>query len=452
MSATPEPVAVEETEVVARVRAAQDAVEVPATLDPDALAHRAVRRVRVRRTALAAGGSTAVVGVLAAAVALLPGVLPRGSDLALTVPPAQSAAPAPVEPTADPVPDPTTEQPEQPLRYLPVGDGELPELPGVEHGIAETHHSDYTMQGGLTYTLPPGGWEVDGEAFGEPASVTWMSPEGWNAPGSDTPADAVPPPMNDSGAVLTIDVDPGAASWTAPARDSGAWTVEIPGADFVAVTRGPSDDPGLARWEAHVRHGGTGTGWTVVLEFTDDEVGDELARAFLGNLWFEPDGAPEWFSPTYTYPEVGIVVPGVPAGWQPVSTEDLGYAVPPGWTSRDVEGNFGPGVEWSGPPVDGAPSDVRWNMFVQVGGRGTSSFSTAADQFHPQTIVVPGADFAQVLTSQGPHWVVDTVPALSADVQLHGEDGGPDVLVSITLPGDEAGLETLRGVLGSLQF
>ncbi|MGO3484798.1 MAG: hypothetical protein ACTINV_11975 [Cellulosimicrobium funkei] len=454
MSTTPERRTPDDEDLVERVRAAQTAVEVPPTLDPDALAHRAVRRVRARRRVVAASGSAVAVAALVAVAAILPGALSRGSAPApaLAAAPARTTAPA----SEGPAPAPAA-PPQEPARYLPVGDGELPALPGVEHGVVGTHHGDYTVQGGLTYTLPPGVWEVEGEAFGEPASVRWKGPEHWALQGSEIPADAVPPPMVDSGATVSIDVDPGAASWVVPARDSGAWTVEVPGSDFVVVTRGPSDDPDLARWEARVRYGGTG--WTIRLDFTDDAVGDELARNFLGNLWFEAEGAPEWFSPTYTYPEIGPLTTGTPAGWQTATTGTLSYAVPPGWTVADVEGNYGPGVEWTGPfatnpgPIrDGSSPDVHWNMFVQRGGSGARAFDYSGEEWHGQRIEVPGADFAELLLSQGPFWADDGMSELSADVRVHGADGGENLMLMISLPGDDAGLETLRGILGSLRF
>ncbi len=450
MSTPPECVTADDDDLVEQVRAAQSAVDVPSTLDPDALAHRAVRRVRARRNAFAAGGSTLVVGALVAVAALLPGTLPRGTDPALGAGPAQASTPAPQVATSEPAPDAT-------LRYLPVGDGELPELPGVEHGVVETSHSEYTVQGGLVYTVPPGGWSVRGTAFDDPASVVWEVRKGWAAEGSDIPAGAGAPPMTGSGATVTIDVDPDAASWSVPARDSGAWTVEIPGADHVTVTRGPSEEPGLARWEAKIRY--AGTGWTVALDFTDDEVGDELARNFLGNLWFEPEGEPEWFSPTYTYPEVGPLTAGVPDGWQTATTGSLTYAVPPGWTVAEVEGNYGPGVEWTGPFVttfgpihDGTFTDVHWNVFVQRGSTGAREFDYAGEAWHGQRIEVPGADFAEVLPAEGPFYADEGTTSLSADVRLHGANGGENVMLMIGLPGGEEGLETLRGILGSLQF
>ncbi len=116
----------------------------------------------------------------------------------------------------------------------------------------------------------------------------------------------------------------------------------------------------------------------------------------------------------HTYPEIGPLTTGTPAGWQTATTGTLSYAVPPGWTVADVEGNYGPGVEWTGPfatnpgpTQDGSSPDVHWNMFVQRGGSGARAFDYSGEGWHGQRIEVPGADFAELLLSQGPFWADD---------------------------------------------
>jgi hypothetical protein len=345
------------------------------------------------------------------------------------------------------------------VRFLPVGDGELPVLPGVEHGVVEASHSEYDMQGVLVYTLPPGAWSIGGdEPLGRhPSEAVWHVSDIVSEPeGAVYPDDWEPSPMAGSGATISLAAAPDPLSWRAPARDSGAWTVDVPGADFVVVTRGAADAPGLARWEALVRRGELG--WTVRLDFTDDATGDELARNFFGNLWFWADGEPDWFEPTFSAREIESDTAGTPPGWQETSTKELTYALPAGWTGEEMTDPLLPGVTWEGDVAttgfelaDGTLEDVRWSVIVEIGYKGGFQWDAGAPGW--QELDVPGADVARVRTTAGPFYADQEVRALSSEIQVHQAAApGRNLALTVSLPDDAEGEAILRGLLGSLRF
>ncbi|PZR52910.1 hypothetical protein DNL40_09640 [Xylanimonas oleitrophica] len=454
----------EESTVVVLLRSAVDGVEHPPAPDGAALAHSAVRRVRARRALLTAGVGTAAATAVVVTTALTgPWDAPPGPVASAPATPAAPAASAPAASAA-----PAQEEPAPEPTYLPVGDGELPLLPGVEHGAVDLEHSEYRIEGGLVYTMPRGGrWvlrDVDTvDASSTPPSMVWdVSTQTEWAQGAAYPEEEFEAtPMAGSKATIRLDVAADAASWQVPDRDSGAWTVDVPGADLVVVTRGPAEEPGLARWDAQVRRGDSG--WTIRMDFTDDEVGDRVAAEFLGNLWFQDDGPPEWFVPTHEFPVVDGIVHGVPEGWQEVSLGEVTLAVPAGWTYSDRTDEYQRHSLWEGDVAtsgfrlsDGTTEDVRWSVLVSLATRGPSNDVPGVPVWlgpQPQTLQVPGADFAEADTTLGPFYADRSVRSYWTTIELHqAGPKGRNASVYISVPADEEGLEILRGVMGSVRF
>ena len=458
----------ERDDVVVLLRSAADGGTVPPAPDGANLARRAVRRVRTRRAVLGGTAGMVAAGVLVVALQVGPfrvsdtihvgDAAPSPSASASATPEPSPSGPYTPSPSASPSPDPE-------VRYLPVAGGELPELPGFAHGVVEISHSEYTLQGGLQYTLPPGGWALrsveevwsHGE---EPPEMVWdVSDITSEPPGALYPDGWQPDPMAGSKATIELRVADDAASWQVPARDSGAWTAEVPGADLVVITRSVSDRPGLARWDVQVRR--DDTGWTARLDFTDDEVGDQLATAFVGNLMFPADGEPEWFDPTYVNLAVDGIVPGTPQGWQEVTNGPLTFAVPADWAPANPGESDSVAVQLEGAVAstgfeiaDGSKVDLHWRVLAQDFGRGGNVFSDEAGccGIVVQHVDIAGSDFATAQTTLGPFWGDASVRAYSTDVSIHKANRGNILTMTIEVPGDEQGLVLLRQLLGSLRL
>ncbi|WP_165350413.1 hypothetical protein [Xylanimonas protaetiae] len=428
------------------------------------MARAAVRRVRARRAVLGTTGVLAT-GALALTLTLAPwvgrpGPVGPGTDATTSASPTASAStdPAPTgvagtPSSADPAP-----------RHLPTGGSELPELPGLRHGAVPVSHSEYHLRGGLTYTLPPGGWEIvagDGSDASFLDGSTWdVSPITQEPPGAVYPDDWTPAPMAGSGARIDAYPAEDAVSWQVPARDSGAWTADVPGADLVVVTRGPSQAPGREVWTVRVRAGDAG--WLFTLDFTADDVGAGLAADFVGNLWVAVDDrAPAWFEPTYEDVTLDGLAHGVtPAGWREVTAGDLTFAVPAGWTGGPTEPGEGSlaeeVVQLDGPVAaagfqvaDGSTVDLHWRVLAQYWGKGGSLWD--ADP-RAQALDVPGADLAQATSSAGPFWGDETISSYGSTIVVHAAHRGGRLSLTIDVPHDDAGLATLRGIVGSMRF
>ncbi|WP_069388201.1 hypothetical protein [Cellulosimicrobium cellulans] len=248
--------------LVDRLRDAAARVGVP-DLDADAMAGRAVRTVRRRRSA--------AVGALAVAVA---GVLALAPNLGERLREPVTTFPAQVTPSTAEVTPPQA-----------VTDG-LPHVDGVEPGVPDGWQEHELA--GLVYALP-GAWEPHGDPARTQARYrAWISgPDDAVAPGTPAQAD--------------VSVSSGYVSWEAPddayleaAEENWGATVEtadVPGADFVVVVRQPFglDDgtPGV-QVQVQVREAG-GVGYGILLSVPDTPHGEGIVRGLLGSLSFAGD-------------------------------------------------------------------------------------------------------------------------------------------------------------------
>lgn len=249
--------------LVDRLRDAAAHVDVP-DLDADAMAGRAVRTVRRRRSAAVGVAAVAVVVV----AVLAPNLGERLREPLTTFPAEVTPSPVPSAGTADDV----------------LTDG-LPRVAGVETGVPDGWQKHELA--GLVYALP-GTWEPHGDpARTQTRYRAWISgPDDAVAPG--TPAD------------VHVSVAAGYATWGAPddayldqaarAGDATVETADVPGADYVVVTRMPfvvDGTPGV-QLQVQVREAG-GVGYDVMLSVPDTPRGEELVRGFLGSLSFAGD-------------------------------------------------------------------------------------------------------------------------------------------------------------------
>ncbi|MFD7026348.1 hypothetical protein [Promicromonospora sukumoe] len=158
------------------------------------------------------------------------------------------------------------------------------------------------------------------------------------------------------------------------------------------------------------------------------------------------------------YPTLEPLEHGVPAGWTQVEHDGLSFAVPEGWTSRPTEGEFGPGVEWTGPTVihvnGGAGTSEEEpqleRVYVQSGKPGENWWARTASAPESQLIDVPGTDYAEAqpdLATMGGEPVF-----YGASLFLHQAGQGENLFLVVEFDGGPKGWADLHAFLGSLDF
>lgn len=458
--------------MMASLRAAGSTIEPPRSMDPTAMAVRAVRNVRRRRVLAAATAGVAALVLTGAGIGAAGAIYAdRQEPLPGTDKTTAEATPAEESPSAVPTPSasPNGDPEAAPTEYLPTGGGTLPVLPGVERGVVEGDgHSPYIL-GGLWYEVPPGGWYAVGNVNAG-GVAGFLEPDHPMAMSFDP--DPLDMSIDDLDATLELRNVTDVADWTVPAKDSGAMTLDIEGADLVVIEQHAKD--GKVR-PATIRIRSGAEGWIIETRFPANAAGDTMLRNFVGNLWLKDAGEPDWYKPQFEHPTLEKIEPGVPAGWQKTEHNDLKFAVPAGWTSAPAEGEFSPDVEWTGttvthvePGVDAETLEL-WTdaseeekaraaeemtsferVYVQGGKPGGNWWSQTMSAPESQLIEVPGADYAEVqLTLHN----VDGEPSYySASIYLHQEGQGENLSLVVDFDGGEQGWQDLHTFLGSLDF
>jgi len=447
--------------MLADLRAASTTIEPPASLDPTTMAVRAVRTVRHRRLVTAVTAGVAVLALLGVGVGAASTILgerqpPPGTDRTAT-------RSAPTDGSSATGPSPSASEP---ARYLRTGDGELPVLSGVERGVANADGSAPYILGGLWYEVPAGGWIAVGDVYAG-GVAGWLAPDHPRADGLGEDGT-----IDDMDATIELRHVVDVAGWTVPARDSGAMTLDIEGADLVVIEQHDPED-GVRPATIRIRAGDEG--WVIDTRFAADEQGETTLRDFVGSLWLQDAGVPDWFQPEFSAAALDAIEHGVPDGWIETEFNGLRFAVPPGWTSESTEGEFTPGVEWTGPTVthvdealgsalpgdppgvppevlEADPEPVEWHeqVSVQGGGPGGSRWTPSTDDPRSRMIDVPGADYAEVLPAV--HRAGGEPDYYWAQIYLHQEDQGENLFLVVELDGGEQGLRDFYSFLGTLDL
>jgi hypothetical protein len=454
--------------MMAGLRAAGSTIEPPTSLDPTTMAVRAVRNVRRRRMVVAATASVAALALTGAGIGAVGAIYAdRQEPLPGTVKTtAESTRASESSATASPSPSPSDEPDAAPTEYLETGGGTLPVLPGVERGVVEEGgHAPYIL-GGLWYEVPPGGWYAVGD-------VNAGGVAGWLDPEHPEAADfGETGTIDDMDATIELRNVFDVADWTVPAKDSGATTLDIEGADLVVIEQHKKE--GKIR-PVTIRLRSGDEGWMIETRFAANEQGDTMLRNFVGNLWLKEQGAPDWYQPEFSTPVLDAIERGVPADWVRTEHNGLKFAVPEGWVDKKTDGEFSPGVEWTGPTITHvdpgidaetleswtdatekekarAAEDTEWpeRVYVQGGRPGGNWWTRSMDAPQSQMIDVPGADYAEVLPTA--HNAGGEVDYYWLNIYLHQKDQGENLFLVVEFDGTEQGLEDLHTFLGTLDF
>ncbi|MBL0884727.1 hypothetical protein [Myceligenerans indicum] len=434
-------------------------------VDGGEMAGAAIRKERQRRAVLTVAACIAVLVVLSGAIGAA-GTVYADRQQPLPASTVSATTPSPSAPS----PSPSTKESEEPepsgdegsVRYVSTGDGELPVMPGVRHGVTDGGAHPYIF-GGLWYEVPLGGWTAIGDVW-VGGKIGWASPDSTLA--NDITADPLSMSIDDVVADLELRNVFDVSGWTVPDRDSGAMTLEIEGADLVVIEPLQVVTEEYDGRETEVRPVRTrirsgGEGWVIETRFPADADGDEMLRDFLGNLWLKEYGEPDWYEPMFTYPTIGQVEHAIPAGWTRATTGGLSYAYPERWTTEPLdESTFGKLVEFRSDEIyavepDFAEPEVRWNGYVESGDPGANFWPGWFDPTREGTneIDVPGADYAFVQITEGPALAGEEgLRALSVDVRLHEAGNGNHSKVTLNFPGGDEGLELVRQLIGTLSY
>lgn len=433
--------------LLAGLREASSVIEPPTSLDPAEMARRAVRTVRRRRVATLVTVGFAVLAVTGAGIGVAGTVYVERSQ---TLPGADRVVAQPSD------------------QYLATGGGRLPVLDGVEHGVTESPGANPYILGGLWYEVPPGGWYAVGDvnAGGQAGFLAPDDPRA-NGTGDDDPLTMS---IDDLDATLELRNVTDVAGWTAPAPDSGATTVAIDGADLVVVEQ--HERTGTVR-PATIRIRSGDEGWVIETRFAADEQGETMLRNFVGNLWLEDEGEPDWFAPQFEHPQLDPAGGGVPTGWTEAAYDGLTFAVPKGWRSTTPDGDPTAGVEWTGDTVthvvpgtdpetldlwtEASPKekakaaqdvDSFERIWVEHGLPGGESPVSAVLEPESQVIEVPGADSAEVAVTLNN---VDGEPDYYG-ARFHVEGFGESLSIDVEFDGTKQGLADLNAFAGSLDL
>ncbi|MEU4360978.1 hypothetical protein [Promicromonospora sp. NPDC023987] len=455
--------------LVAGMRAAGSTIEPPGSLDAVAMATRAVRNVRRRRIVVAATAGVAVLALTGAGIGAAGAIYAdQQAPLPGTDRTSVESAPASDAPSATPSPSasPSGEPGAAPTEFLKTGGGTLPVLPGVERGVVENGgHAPYIL-GGLWYEVPPGGWIAVGDVNAG-GVAGWLDPEHPEADGLGETGT-----IDDMDATIELRNVFDVGGWTVPEKDSGATTLDVEGADLVVIEQ--HEREGDIRPATITLRSGD-EGWVIETRFAANEQGETMLRNFVGNLWLKDAGEPDWYQPAFSTPVLDAIEHRVPDDWARTEHNGLRFAVPKGWTDKETEGEFSPGVEWTGPTIAHVEPGVdaealeRWvdaseeekaraaedtespeRVYVQGGEPGGLWWTRSADAPQSQMIEVPGADYAEVLPT-----VYNKDGAADyywAQIYLHQEDRGENLFLVVEFDGTEQGLTDLHTFLGTLDF
>ncbi|GAB4084267.1 hypothetical protein GCM10028784_08970 [Myceligenerans cantabricum] len=452
---------------------ARVAGELTPVVDGRLMAGTAIRKEKQRRALIAVAACVAALTAVSAAIGAAGTVradkqnpLPASTVSQRAVSDGPSAGARPSSDPSSP-PDGGPDQPDT-VHYLRTGGGELPELPGVEHGVTGEGQGGAApyLFGGLWYEVPPGGWSAIGDVTAG-GKIGWARPDSEDAwAGSAGGTDgALSMSIDDVVVDLELRKVTEVAGWSVPPKDSGATTLEIEGADLVVIEQGKvvteqraGEEIDVRPVETRIRSGGEG--WIIESRFTADDAGDEMLRNFLGNLWLQDHGEPDWYRPAFTNPEIGEITHETPDGWDEAAIGGLSYAYPADWSAGDPEpGTFADLVEISSDEVvAGEPGledpEVRWNGYVESGDPGPNFWPGWVDMSLKgmHEIEVPGADYAVVQVTEGPFYGDKSLRSLSGEVNLHQAGDGNHASIDFNFPGGDDGLRLLRQFLGGLSY
>lgn len=404
--------------MLAGLRAAGSTIEPPSSLDPTAMAVRAVRTVRRRRTVrMIAAGLAGVVVAVAGGLALTydatsdSAVLPGSGEV--------PAGPGPVT-SVEPTPEPTGPRPAK--------------LPGGWQA-AEFR--------GLSYALP-GSWTVI--PFDED-SVEWSGPE-------------QPVEVEGEGAENVTSTIADSLFMRADMHEPPGWDrkgetrreeLEVPGAESATLVAG-TDPDSQVDWADLLVHHEDGLWYSAHLEFvTDAARPGQVAEGFAESLAFRTSAAEvregiEGLQGSGDLPVIEVDRE-TPSDWVVREFQGLRYAVPAGMNADPAWQDSSGAEGWLIPDGVQEGVDAVVTAIREYDGYG----ATLPPPDDAQTFEIEGAGRVEATVRESEPWHNGATPL---DVQLRVWDEELSAVwdITATLPNTPEGKETAMRILGSVRL
>ena len=404
--------------LVAGMRAAGSKIEPPKSLDSVAMATRAVRNVRRRRTMLAVVGGVA--GVVVAAGGALALLYDAAADRALLPGSSEvSAAPSSVA-SVEPTPEETGPQPAK----LPAG------WQPVEFR-------------GLSYAMP-GNWRI---VPYEEDSVEWEGPGQEVAIEGDETIDDMIGLMTDSMFMRADVKEP--APWLRNG-ETGREELDVPGADSAVLTTGTDPDSPID-WADLLVHHEDGLWYSAHLAFeTDAARPDQVARGFAESLAFTSSAEEvregiEGLQGSDDLPVIEVDRE-TPSDWVVHELNGMRYAVPAGMSADPVDA--GDDYE-SWLVTDGVQDGVDIDITALREREGYGATMAAPED--AQTFEIEGAGRVEVSVRESEPWHNGATP-LDVQFMIWDEEMSGVWGINATLPDNPEGERIALRILGSVSL
>ena len=407
--------------LVAGIRASGSTIEPPASLDPTAMAARAVRTVRRRRVVLAAVSGVAGV-VLATAGGFALAYDPASNHAVLPGSAEASAAPSPAASVG-----PTSEEAEPRPAKIP---------PGWQ--AAEFR--------GLSYALP-GAWS---EAALDEDTTDWSGPGQEIEFEGDLGDEGMTGSIADSMFMRTDLYEPAAGERSGETLRE---QLDVPGAESAILTAGTDPDSQID-WAVLLVHHDDGLWYTAKFEFvTQGARPDQVARNFAESLAFtssaqEVRDSVDGLQGSGDLPVIAIDRE-TPSDWVVHELNGMQYAVPAGMSADPLLETAGLEDTQGWLVDDGVQDGVDLSITAlrEYDGYG----ATMAPPADAQTFEIPGAARVEVTIRESEPWYNGATPL---DVQFRVWDEQMSAVwdITATLPDTPEGEQTAMRILGSVRL
>jgi hypothetical protein len=411
----------QDAELVSRIRSAGSGITPPPSLDSVAMATKAVRNVRRRRTVLV------VVGGVAGAV------LAASGGLALAYDPASEGAVLPGAGEASEAPSPSPV-----VSVEPTPEETGPQPAKLPKGWQAAEFS------GLSYAMP-GSWR---EAQLEEDTMDWTGPgQEFEAEGDETLAGSIADTM-----FMRIDAQE-PPTWEREGKLHREEDLDVPGAESATLAAGA--DPASGQdWADLLIHHQDGLWYSVHLDFvTDAARPEQVVRGFAESLAF-----------TSSAEEVRATIEGLqgsddlpvievdhdtPSDWVPQELDGMRYAVPAGMSPDPMWDGEDSGVAEGWLVTDGVQDGIDLDITVisEYSGYG----ATMAPPEDAQSFQVAGAGRVEVTLRESEPWHNGATP-LALQFRIWDEEMAGVWDISATLPNTEEGRQTALRILGSVRL
>ena len=153
---------------------------------------------------------------------------------------------------------------------------------------------------------------------------------------------------------------------------------------------------------------------------------------------------------------LGKPTPGATDNWQVTESNGVGYAIPAGWTGREIVGDGGSSHQWDSRKViiSNEFGDLHWRVLVQspfVNQEMPDPEELNEAGFHASYIEVEGASEAVLVAAQTGHWADPSVKTIDFQVYVESASTGVVSRFMGELPPGKQGKFLLNNFVPTIQ-